>query len=639
VNVTIKYLIIKIIILLISVCTAESQYRYNFDFDRNWEWNDLYINSYISSHNLIDKVQALSKEFSQEEGWLVFRSLVNLDSLNQLRLLVNITDLEVVPSKYLWKSKMSKELKDFNEKEDLFGLIEAATRVANLRRTFSEDKKLFRDNNFFLRIPSGKSYYSDIKYDFSSANNLLDLLDFDYLNQTEIDSIISTPPFNYLFDAQIPCYNKEQLLPLFKYIKSKTPIFVIYKFINQDSFLGWGNISVNTVQYRRLINTIQKNREALNYYILNILYQYLPVDVKFLKTIKFTINKNDCGWNNETQANVINFNTIGDDYEILARYMCRDLFLWAKKKIHINVFPYLLKDEDTLIYNLMNEVFDGGISNYIAPILAENRPANLLEKDFRLFNKTIDAILTKKPKKTIDSLLKVGLSGKFMFHTMGWQMANTIDLVLGRDALKESLLLGPFYFFETYVEAYEKDPVNIKEVYQFNNNFETKIFKLRALIPKNLLLNAVNIKMQNGNKSEVQKAIASMKKESYSINSVLKLVLAVLEFDFGMFDEAYECIITCKENILGREKLLQDFGFWFLEKGKIAESQTLFDLLVKYYPQSSNSYYCRGNFYYQTGSLDKAKQDLIKALEIDPNFSRASNLLSRINEDVEKKKL
>ena len=130
-----------------------------------------------------------------------------------------------------------------------------------------------------------------------------------------------------------------------------------------------------------------------------------------------------------------------------------------------------------------------------------------------------------------------------------------------------------------------------------------------------------------------------MKKESYSINSVLKLVLAVLEFDFGMFDEAYECIITCKENILGREKLLQDFGFWFLEKGKIAESQTLFDLLVKYYPQSSNSYYCRGNFYYQTGSLDKAKQDLIKALEIDPNFSRASNLLSRINEDVEKKKL
>ncbi|MGB9697197.1 MAG: DUF5700 domain-containing putative Zn-dependent protease [Ignavibacteria bacterium] len=618
------------------VYQAEGQYRYDFNFDRNWEWNELYINNYISSHNLIDKVQALSKEFSQEEGWLVFRSLVNLDSLNQLRLLVNIADLEVVPSKYLWKSKMMKELKDFNEKENLSGLVEAATTVASLRRNFSEDKKLFRDNKFFLRIPTNKSYDSNIKYDFSSVDELLDLLDFEYLNQTEIDSIISLPAFNYLFEAQIPCYTKEQLLPLFKYIKSKTPIFVIYKFINQQSFLEWGNISVNIARYKRLINTIQKNREALNYYILNILYQYLPYEVKFSKTIKFTINKNDCGWNSETQTNVINFNTIGDDYETLARYMCRDLFLWAKKKIHINVFPYLLKDEDTLIYNLMNEVFDGGISNYIAPILAENRPANLLEKDFRLFNRTIDAILTKKPKKTIDSLLKIGLSGKFMFHTMGWQMANTIDLVLGRDALRESLLLGPFYFFETYIEAYEKDPVNIKEVFQFNDSFEAKIYKLRATIPKDLLLKAVRIKMQNSNMLMVSKAIASIKKENYITNSVQKLILAVLEYDFGMFDEAFGYITTCCENISGREKLLQDYGFRFLEKGRLTESQTLFDLLVKYYSQSPNSYFCRGDFYYQTGSLDKAQQDLMKALEIDPNFIRASNLLIKIKGEVDK---
>ncbi|MGC8857981.1 MAG: DUF5700 domain-containing putative Zn-dependent protease [Ignavibacteria bacterium] len=635
-NVCYKYWIFGIILLLVLVYQAEGQYRYDFNFDRNWEWNELYINNYISSHNLIDKVQALSKEFSQEEGWLVFRSLVNLDSLNQLRLLVNIADLEVVPSKYLWKSKMMKELKDFNEKENLSGLVEAATTVASLRRNFSEDKKLFRDNKFFLRIPTNKSYDSNIKYDFSSVDELLDLLDFEYLNQTEIDSIISLPAFNYLFEAQIPCYTKEQLLPLFKYIKSKTPIFVIYKFINQQSFLEWGNISVNIARYKRLINTIQKNREALNYYILNILYQYLPYEVKFSKTIKFTINKNDCGWNSETQTNVINFNTIGDDYETLARYMCRDLFLWAKKKIHINVFPYLLKDEDTLIYNLMNEVFDGGISNYIAPILAENRPANLLEKDFRLFNRTIDAILTKKPKKTIDSLLKIGLSGKFMFHTMGWQMANTIDLVLGRDALRESLLLGPFYFFETYIEAYEKDPVNIKEVFQFNDSFEAKIYKLRATIPKDLLLKAVRIKMQNSNMLMVSKAIASIKKENYITNSVQKLILAVLEYDFGMFDEAFGYITTCCENISGREKLLQDYGFRFLEKGRLTESQTLFDLLVKYYSQSPNSYFCRGDFYYQTGSLDKAQQDLMKALEIDPNFIRASNLLIKIKGEVDK---
>lgn len=630
-----KYWILWMI-LLVWVGRTQAQYRYDFNFDRNWEWNDLYIHNYISSHNLIDKVQALSKEFSQEEGWLVFRALVNLDSLNQLRLLVNITDLEIVPSKYLWKSKMMKELKDFNEKENLAGLVEAATKVASLRKTFSEDKKLFRDNNFFLRIPANKSYNSDIKYDFSSAEELLNLLDFEYLDQKEIDSIISLPAFNYLFEPQIPCYNKEQLLPLFKYIRSKTPIFVIYKFINQGCFLEWGNISVNTGRYKRLINTVQKNRDALNYYILNILYQYLPAEVRFSKTIKFTINKNDCGWNSEAQTSVINFNTIGDDYETLARYMCRDLFLWAKKKIHINIFPYLLKDEDTLIYNLMNEVFDGGISNYIAPILPENRPANLLEKDFRLFNRTIDAILTKKPKKTIDSLLKVGLSGKFMFHTMGWQMANTIDLVLGRDALRESLLLGPFYFFETYVEAYEKNPVDIKEVFQFNDNFEAKIYKLRATIPKDLLLKAVKVKVRNGDIPKVSKAIALMKEENTSANSVLKLIISILEFDFGMFDEAFECITTCYENIPGREKLLQDYGFGFLEKGRLVEAQTLFNLLVKYYPQSANSYFCRGNFYYQSGSLDKAQQDLMKALEVDPNFSRASNLLARIKEKTDK---
>lgn len=636
INVDNKYCLFSIILLLILVCRVEGQYRYDFNFDRNWEWNDLYINNYIASHNLIDKVQNLSREFSQEEGWLVFRALVNLDSLNQLRLLINIADLEIVPSKYVWKNRMMKELKDFNEREDLYGLIEAATKVANLCKAFSKDKKLFQDNNFFLRIPAGKSYDSDIKYDFSSANELLNLLDSEYLNQAEIDSIISLPFFNYLFEAQVPCYNKGQLLSLFKYIKSKTPIFVIYKFINQDSFLEWGNISVNTVRYKRLVNTIQKNREALNYYILNILYQYLPSEIKFSETVKFTINKNDCGWNSEIQTSVINLNTIGDDYEILAKHMCRNLFLWAKKKIHINIFPYLLKDEDTVIYNLMNEVFDGGISNYIAPILAENRPANLLEKDFRLFNRTIDAILTKKPKKTIDSLLKIGLSGKFMFHTMGWQMANTIDLVLGRDALRQSLLLGPFYFFETYVEAYEKDPVNIKEVFRFNDNFETKIYKLRATVPKDLLLKVVKTKVQNTNISEVSKVITLIKEENYPANAVLKLVLAILEFDFGMFDEAFECITTCYENIPGRERLLQDYGFRFLEKSKLVESQTLFDLLIKYYPLSPNSYFCRGSFYYQTGDLDKAQEDLLKSLELDPNFSRASSLLNKIKREIEK---
>jgi hypothetical protein len=104
----------------------------------------------------------------------------------------------------------------------------------------------------------------------------------------------------------------------------------------------------------------------------------------------------------------------------------------------------------------------------------------MLEKDFAYFNKSVTAIEKKYKKTVIDSLVHTGFTGLTPYYTMGMQVANYIDRFSGKESLRNSILLGPIYFFNAYIGAYEQDTKQIHKIFKFNSYFEKKIVEWSA---------------------------------------------------------------------------------------------------------------------------------------------------------------
>jgi hypothetical protein len=628
--------------LFVNISSA--QINYEFDFNRKWEWFDLYSSEPAIANQLIKPIQEISNEWTIEEARNLFKYLTKLDSLNEILNFPQIIDTDSSAVKNLWKFYAARELKYFNEPQTFRGLISAASVITRIKKSFFPDRKIFANRDFYIKITDKIDTSSHISYNLTGAADIYNLCITNAVTSKELDFVDTSSVLNAIFKKNLLYFNKELFIRFLELSKNKQPLYQIYMLINPHSYGGLGYATSHLPEFRNVINTINKNQKNLKFYTINLLSQFFPngawleANVLFLfANLEEKMGKNSVSPSEEYQEKLlVNLAAIGDDYEYLAKYMTRRLFIYERYNTQIDIFPYIFSNEDTLIFQLMNEVYEGGISNYMAPILEDNRPLSLLEIDFFHFKAATNAILFKKKKSVIDSLVKAGFDGRFLFYTMGAQMAYSIDRTLGRTALTEALIYGPLEFFKIYIDAYEADRKNITDKFQFNKDMEKKIYSMRKKVPKEIYKVMYNMNVRYKDPAPIPGELEKLKKkyaEDKENSFYFYLIGGQLLFDNDFFDQSKAYFEKVINELPDRNNVTRRLGMAYYGKGAYQQAVEILDYYAKLSPLSADPYLLRGKAYFMLKQFDKAKEDFEKVLQIDSSSEETKKLLEQVKEN------
>jgi tetratricopeptide (TPR) repeat protein len=101
--------------------------------------------------------------------------------------------------------------------------------------------------------------------------------------------------------------------------------------------------------------------------------------------------------------------------------------------------------------------------------------------------------------------------------------------------------------------------------------------------------------------------------------------------DLSEFVPKYKAFrASSKSKFVSSEAPMNSFGYALLERKRIADAITVFQLNVEAYPRSANVYDSLGDAYQAAGRKDDAIKAYEKALSIDPNFASSLENLRRL---------
>ncbi len=630
-----KILIASVFIFASANKSLISQPKYNFDFQKEWDWVELRYGGYGLNADANEILDKLMLSMNIGDARILFKALSVLDSVNYVKKISEITEYDSPEVKDIYRLKIDSIFSDFYVQNTLSGLVYAAEKIDALKSKDEFGGKLFTDRELHLNIADTTGMRIDVHFDYNKANTMLDLLDKSFFTENDITYLAE------LYEAPVGTYNPDSITAYLNHAINSSQLYTIYKMVFPLSFKDLGGVYLYKDKIRSVLNKISEKEEILRIDIQNRLFVFLPKYIDYTSDVDFILGKNLFPDKANGNKIPVNIEFYGDNYEQITKFITRRLFRQGREQVSLNIFQHLYTGSDSLLFTVMNSVQEGGMLNYIAPLSIENRPSTLLEKDFMHFRRTVKEIEKGKDKKLIDTLISNGMFGNSLFHTMGTQMTFSIEKVVGKKALKNSLMLGPASFFKSYVEAYYEDKKNIREIFRFTPDFEKKIDLMNDKVPEYLFSEIVDIKAKSGKltdtakenfiNSEVQRVI---KKFSADRNSdILYLLLSRLLLDIGYYEQSVVYFQKALPSLRDKQRSLKLEIYDHIGKSQYSTALIISNEYIKLFPNSDDSYLTRADIYYNMNDFENAKIDLEKSLSINPYNEKAAAFLSKLNNE------
>ncbi|MFZ4589983.1 MAG: tetratricopeptide repeat protein [Ignavibacteria bacterium] len=619
-----------IFLVVLSSVTSFAQNKYNFNFEQNWEWVDLMLSEQCQMFGVLEQVKYLRDEQNINDGRRLFRELAKLDSLNQLRLLPKIIETDLAVNRNLFTKLITPVAETIDYSDNFGGIIRAAVKLTELRNSFQEENKLFESRDYLVKTT--EQIPSDMRLNFISRdaefvlNNLSkSLTEDDYFGFYGSDEVTA-----YLALLKNGCVTKEEFINCFRQVQKNDPLTNVYICCNPLSFMSLGLVNQNYKEFSSKLSVVLTEKQNIVFSCAYLLSQFFPSNIVVNRDVNLTYGTRVCGWKGNNKEIILDLSRFGDNYELLTRYLTRELFSDVKHGAQLDVIKYLYSNEDTLLIKLVEEVYDNGISNYLAPILQANRPSALLEKDFSLFRKTYKSIAENRPHAFIDSLFNIG-TAEMYYHSMGTQMTYCIDVYLGRTSVRNSLLFGPLYFFKQYIDTYGNNDSKIRKVFHLTKDFEEKINIMNKSISYDMLRDMVEIKLTKEDTVNINPNVRNVLKKYKDRKDLwfLQLLIGKLYFDKDFYAESLPYFMSSLPGIISKEKFAKEIGNEYLNKAAFKESVEMFDKYIAFSFGSLDSYLKRGLAYYNLGELEKAKADFEKVISLDPENNLAKDYLNK----------
>ncbi len=113
------------------------------------------------------------------------------------------------------------------------------------------------------------------------------------------------------------------------------------------------------------------------------------------------------------------------------------------------------------------------------------------------------------------------------------------------------------------------------------------------------------------------------------VSAYLRLVLVYQELgDTNAMNKALDSVIALTDKASRKEKLIIEIHCYLLRERNLDKAVQAFVRLLKEFPKEKNDHYYLGVVYYQANKLDLALEKLNKALELDPEFPDALNMIA-----------
>jgi tetratricopeptide (TPR) repeat protein len=616
--------------LLLSSVYSFAQNKYNYDFEQKWDWVDLMLSDQCQMFGVLEQVKYLRDEQNINQGRRLFRELSKLDSLNQLQLLPKIIESDLSVNQKRFAQLITPAVENVNLSDNFGGIVRAAVLLTQLRNSFQEENKPFDKRDYLVKTT--EQLPSDMNLNFISrdAEFILNVLSRN-LSEPDFNSFYGSDEVTaYLALFKNNCITKEELINCFRQVKKNDPLTNIYILSNPLSFMSLGWVNDYYKEFSSSLSIVQNERQNIIFSCAYLLSQFFPSNIVVDRDVNLTYGTRVCGWKGNNKEILLDLSRFGDNYELLTKYLTRELFYDVKNGAQLDVIKYLYSNEDTLLLKLVEEVYDNGISNYLAPILQANRPSALLEKDFALFRKTYKAITEKKPYAFIDSMFTIG-SAEMYYHSMGTQMTYSIDVYLGRTSVRNALLFGPLYFFKQYIETYSNNDSRIRKVFHLTKDFEDKIEIMNKSISYDMLRDMVDIKLTMDDTAKINLNVRKALKKYKDRKDIwyLNLLIGKLYFDKGFYPESLPYLIASMPCIISREKFVREIGLEYYNKASFRESLEMFNKYIAFSSGSPDSYLKRGMAYYNLGDSENARLDFEKVISLDPENNLAKDYLNK----------
>jgi len=619
-----------LLFVLFTSVHSIAQNKYNFDFEQNWEWIDLLLSDQCQMFGVSEQIKFLRDEQNINEGRKLFRELSKLDSLNQLRFLPEIIKSDLLINRPLFTKLITPVAESIDYSDNFGGIVKAAVKLTELRNSFQEENKPFDKRDYLLKTTEQRPTEMNLNFISRDAEFILNNLSA-HLTEEDYNSFYGSEEVTaYLALFKNSCITKEELINCFRQVKKNDPLTNIYIICNPLSFMSLGWVNEYHNEFSSTLSIIKNKNKDIIYSCAYLLAQFFPSNIVVNRDVNLTYGTRVCGWKGNNKEILLDLSRFGDNYELLTRYLTRELFNDVKNGTQLDVIKYLYNNDDTLFIKLIEEVYDNGISNYLAPILQANRPSALLEKDFALFRKTYKSITDKKPYAYIDSLFTIG-SAEMYYHSMGTQMTYSIDVYLGRNSVRNALMFGPLYFFKQYIETYNNNDSKIRKVFHLTGDFENKIEALNHSISYDMLRDMVDIKLTTEDTSKINPAVANLLKKYKQRYDIwyLNLLIGKLYFDKGYFAESLPYFLNSLPGIASRGKFVKEVGEDYFKKASFRESIEMFNKYIAFSYGTPDSYLKRGISYYNMGELDSARTDFEKVISLDPENILAKDYLTK----------
>jgi len=615
------FLIFSLIVFRIfNLSEAVPQQKYGFDFAREWIWEDLISRAANEDPGLISSVNILRNEISIIDGRILFRLISDLDSLNEVSGLRNYFPDEKSGSKI-------GNLVGLKNDSDSFGkLIRIAIAAAGLRRHCDGPEFNFVSKFYLPQPEKFDAHNIDITFDYEGAEKIIEYFDNTGINETHI---LATEPYAIITSRELDLgISKKSLAEMIDSASSHDKLNSLYKWINPKSYMSFGGVYSYSGNFRNVINTLKENESNIALDIKNRLSNYLPESSYVKAKVSYLFYDSGPSWNYRNNFTGINMQFFCDNYEHLIKTLKHEIYINVLSGIQIPLEIFITKENDRVLAEIISRSVINGVANYVSAIGSETRPWHLLEKDFKLFNRTFREIYFSKNSYLIDSLISTGFAAEAPFYTMATQMAYIIESTHGKKALIESLRSGPVAFFNEYIESYMDYPEKIRPVFRFTSQVEKKIKALNSEINQNEFKQALRLYSLNKDSAEFRMLVNKFASDTKPGNmDAFNLLCGFLYLKAGEYSRAKNYFMN---GIRSGDSLLGYAGDLFCDKGAYNYAKDFYEMYVEHFPASSNAYAARGKYFFQIGELENSKKDFEKGMLLNPSCKICVEYIKRM---------
>jgi len=624
-------LLLYLLFGVLSMCRGDS--LSHFPWSSDWQWEQLNALPF-QSESSVSNLELLQKQLPLNLAHPLFLYLDQLHNLEDIRTIPDwaAIDRPTVQTQNIYR--ILSVLKNEAPRNTPDDLIRVALVLTRLRRECSNWFMPDLNNSPFPTTIQDFPNTGGLKitYDFKSALDLLAAFQQQHPPDSVWRNLAENLTYRRFVKHQGPLeLQTKQLEAWWSRAANSNPGNRLYEWLYPESYYDYGGVAVQANAYLDLIKTLQSHTNELSEAIEQKTSPYLPTGYVMPVTVDFLFGADVDGWATENGVGM-NMDHFGDDYTRIEAVIAHECFHHAQNLFCIvNGTLSPNKDDEMYYSRLLSEVWREGCASYVGNEWKTLPSQIQLQSDFSRFQKITNTLYAQHNLPLYRDQVKEGLILAGSLYRLGWEMARVIDQTQGRHGLIASLILGPGYFFKTYVSCAQK--ANLPKWETFPPEIVKRINRIQMGVNPQTLIEMAHLLWP----PVTQETLRAANRYFIAKEGDRKAGLAFVLLGDRLARANQGLPLAGRMIALGIQylgdaanNLIRNEGELMIYRHQNASALLIFQEGVKISPEDASRYFMLGSCFRSMGRIAKAKEMYQKALELNPSYSPAQSALEKL---------